>query len=248
MFFKKFILYLGILCGNVIFAQDTKTLLYKGNKSYDRRNYDKASTQFLEAVKKSPKNFDGHYNLANSLYKKKMYKEAEAEYQKAIETANNSVDKAAALYNQGNAMMQSGNTEKAAELYKKALKADPMDENIRKNYEIAKLKQKQQQQKQQQQNNKDQKNDQQNKDQKKGDQDKPNQSPKGKESGGQGDQKKGQGNNGGDQQKNIPQQTKEQKQLEDAILKRSENKERETAQRIINQNANRFPSSNEKNW
>ena len=82
-----------------------------------------------------------------------MYEEAKAEYEKAEKLANTIPDKAAALYNLGNAHMQTNNSEKAAELYKKALKQDPYNESIRKNYEIAMLKEKEKQEKQKQKNN-----------------------------------------------------------------------------------------------
>ena len=48
----------------------------------------------------------------------------------------------ASLYNQGNAMMQQNNHEEAAKYYKEALKLSPADSALRKNYEIAMLKDK----------------------------------------------------------------------------------------------------------
>ena len=78
-----------------------------------------------------------------------------AEYKKAEANAKTKQDKMAAHYNLGNAYMQSGNPAKAAEYYKKALKNDPYNEKVRKNYEIAKLKDKENQQSQQNQNQQD---------------------------------------------------------------------------------------------
>ena len=53
----------------------------------------------------------------------------------------------ASLYNQGNAMMQQNNHEEAAKYYKEALKLSPADSALRKNYEIAMLKDKEKKQK-----------------------------------------------------------------------------------------------------
>ncbi|AKP70091.1 tetratricopeptide tpr_1 repeat-containing protein [Riemerella anatipestifer] len=116
-------------------------LSYKGNREYDSKNYDKASSYFLEAIKKK-QDFGGYYNLGNTLYKREMYSEAKAEYQKALSLAKTKEDKMAALYNLGNAEMKAQNYDKAAEFYKKALQQDPYNESIRKNYNISKLKQK----------------------------------------------------------------------------------------------------------
>ncbi len=61
---------------------------------------------------------------------------------KAAELSKNTNDKMASLYNQGNAMMQQNNHEEAAKYYKEALKLSPADSALRKNYEIAMLKDK----------------------------------------------------------------------------------------------------------
>ena len=74
-----------------------------------------------------------------------MYKEAQAEYQKALKLAKNNQEKSAAFYNLGNAHLQNNNAEKAAESYKKALSLDPGNESIVKNLQIAKKKEKEKQ-------------------------------------------------------------------------------------------------------
>ena len=81
-----------------------------------------------------------------------MYEEAKAEYEKAEKLSTTLPDKSAALYNLGNSYMMQENSKKAAELYKQALKQDPYNESVRKNYEIAMLKEKE---KEQQKNKKD---------------------------------------------------------------------------------------------
>ncbi|MGZ5273230.1 MAG: tetratricopeptide repeat protein, partial [Kaistella sp.] len=179
------------------------------------------------------------------LYKRKMYAEATAEYEKAEKLAATIPDKAAALYNLGNAHMQVENSKKAAELYKQALKQDPYNETIRKNYEIAMLKEKE---KEEEQKNKDNSgggggNDE-NQDKKQGQEkgDTP-QSQAGK-----GQQNKGEGE-GDDPNKNKNNNSgKMPKDLENSILNRVENKERETAKRILNKDSYSMPQSNEKDW
>lgn len=223
------------------FAQESyKTLIYEGNQQFEKGNYEGSSSKFMGAVKQNPKDFAAHYNLGNALYKQKKYDEAKAEYEKASALAQTKADKTAALYNQGNVYMQSENPQKAAELYKQALKYDPYNETVRKNYEIAMLKDKENQQQQKGKNGgggggegKDKSQDQE-------------KDPKGQEQNGvQGNQNQGQDPNETKNQNNgsnIP------KDEQDAILNRIEGRERETARKILNKNSYAMPQSNEKDW
>lgn len=232
---------------NIVFfsAQENyNTLVYKGNQEFDKKNYESSSSKYMEAVKLNEKDFTAHYNLGNSLYKRKMYEEAKAEFEKAEKLSTNISDKTASLYNLGNSYMQTNDSEKAAELYKKALKQDPYNETIRKNYEIAKLKEKEKQQQKNQKNDsegkgdKEQKN--QNPEQNQGDNPQ-NQSGKNQENKGNGE-----GNQPNQSEKDNA--DKMPKEIEDAILNRVENKERETAKRILNKNSYSTPQSNDKDW
>lgn len=233
-----------IFCTVFFSAQKSyNTLVFEGNKEFDKKNYESSSSKYMEAIKMNEKDFSAHYNLGNSLYKRKMFAEATAEFEKAEKLATTIPDKAAALYNLGNTHMQTNNTKKAAELYKQALKQDPYNETIRKNYEIAMLTEKEKQEESKQKNNSGGGggNDE-DKDKNKGDEkgDTPqNQS-------GQGQKNKGEGE--GDDPNKNDNAGKMPKDLENSILNRVENKERETAKRILNKNSYSMPQSNEKDW
>lgn len=235
--------FLCIFCGllSVSGQERYNTLVHKGNKEFDRKNYESASSQYMAALEHNQKDFTAHYNLGNALYKRKMYEEAQAEYEKAEQLAGTLSDKSAALYNLGNTYMQREDSKKAAELYKQALKQDPYNENIRRNYEIAMLREKEKQQQQQDQSGEGGKD--QNKDQKQGNE--PGDNPQQQE--GKGNQNKGEGE-GNDKNQGKSDANKMPKELEDAILNRVENKERETARRILNKNSYSMPESNEKDW
>ncbi|ACU08298.1 BatC [Flavobacteriaceae bacterium 3519-10] len=220
------------------------TLVYEGNKEFDKNNFENSSSKYLSAIKLQDKDFTAHYNLGNALYKSKKYEEAKAEYQKADQLATNLSDKAAALYNLGNTYMQTENSKKAAEHYRQALKQDPYNETIRKNYEIAMLKEKEKEEEKNQKNKGGGGGDAQNKDQNQG-QDKGN-TPQNQN--GSGQKNKGEGE-GDDPNKNKNDNSgKMPKDLENSILNRVENKERETAKRILNKNSYSMPQSNEKDW
>lgn len=234
--------FLLTFCFSVFSAQENyKTLVHKGNAQFDKENYESASAKYMEALQLDSKDFMAHYNLGNALYKQKKYDEAQAEFEKAEDLATTLSDKSAALYNLGNTHMQKQNSKKAAELYKKALKQDPYNETIRKNYEIAMLQEKQKQEEQKNgQSGDDGKNQKQNKGDQKGDQPK-NESGTGQQNKGEGEGKEQNEN------KNSP-NNQMPKDVEKAILDRVGNKERETAQRILNKNSYSMPQSNEKDW
>ena len=242
-------------------AQESfNTLIYKGNRSFDKKNYDNASGTFMEAVKQKDKDFGAHYNLGNSLYKSKKYDEAIAEYKKSQNFTKNPDEKAASFYNEGNAQLQKGDADKAINAYKNALKFDPDNKAILKNLQIVKKKKQEKenkqnnQQQQNNQNNQNQKN-QQNNQSKQGEnnQENKNQNTKSQDNGNQGNQNKGTGNGGNEKQENNQNQNQENKEqlpkdLQKLILQRSANQEKETARKLLNKNGYYSPESNEKDW
>ena len=261
---RKFFVHISLIfLGLVTFkAQESlNTLIFRGNRSFDKQKYGEATSTFSEAVKKNEKDFGAHYNLGNSLYKIKKYDEAIAEYQKAQKNTNNKDEKAASYYNEGNAHLQNGDGEKAVNAYKNALKYDPDNEAILKNLQIAKKKQKQKDNKQNQQNQQQNQQNNQNKNQdnnqnQQGDQNQENKNnnTKNQPNGNIGDQNKGKGNQGAEKQnqKNEPQNpndpNKIPKDLQKLILQRSANQERETAKKLLNKNGYYSPESNTKDW
>lgn len=243
LFFAAFFLAAGFTFFSA--QENYNTLVFKGNQQFDKENYETSSSKYMEAVQLNDKEFMAHYNLGNSLYKRKMFDEAKAEFEKAEKLSANLPDKSSALYNLGNTYMQQENSKKAAELYKQALKQDPYNESIRKNYEIAMLKEKEKEQQKKQKDNSgggdgNEQNKEKNKGQEKGDQP--------KQEAGTGQKNKGDGDGKDPNENKNPDANKMPKDLEDAILNRVGNKERETAKRILNKNSYSLPESNEKDW
>ena len=261
---RKFFVHISLIFLGLVTvkAQESlNTLIFRGNRSFDKQKYGEATSTFSEAVKKNEKDFGAHYNLGNSLYKIKKYDEAIAEYQKAQKNTNNKDEKAASYYNEGNAHLQNGDGEKAVNAYKNALKFDPDNEAILKNLQIAKKKQKQKDNKQNQQNQQQNQQNNQNKNQdnnqnQQGDQNQENKNnnTKNQPNGNIGDQNNGKGNQGAEKQnqKNEPQDpndpNKIPKDLQKLILQRSANQERETAKKLLNKNGYYSPESNTKDW
>lgn len=230
-----------LFCGTWVSAQKSyNALVHEGNRLYEQNKYEAAASSYLEAIKTDSKDYTGYYNLGNALYRSKKYEEAITQYTKASELSQNLPDKAAALHNIGNAYMQLNKPEKAAEFYKQSLKQEPRNEQTRKNYEIAKLKEQENKQKQGGGGEGNKKQDQ----------------------SGQGNEKKdgqqgsgsGPDNEGNDKSGSNPNQNKDNnngalpKGMQDAILNRVSEKERETAKKILNKDSYSMPESNEKDW
>ena len=140
--------------------------------------------------------------------------------------------------------MQKDDYKKSAELYKQALKQDPYNESIRKNYEIAMLKEKEKEQQKNQKNDSGAGGGDQEKDKKQGD----DQGDQAKTTGGTGQKNKGEGDGEDPNENKTSNPNSMPKDVEDAILNRVGNKERETAKRILNKNSYSMPESNEKDW
>ncbi|KQT21632.1 aerotolerance regulator BatC [Chryseobacterium sp. Leaf405] len=241
IFFLSFIF--AFMFSDFLFGQKNyRTLVYEGNEKFNGKDYDGASSKYMEAIKINQKDFTAHYNLGNALYKNKKYEEAKAEFEKAQKLSQTVPDKAAALHNLGNTYMQMNQAEKAADYYKQSLKQNPYSEATRKNFEIAKLKEKENQQKKNQQNKSGKggggKDKQQNDDQK-GDS---------KQDQGQGKQNQGKSPQGNDPEQSPNNEGKIPKDLENQILDKVSEKEKETAKRILNKNSYSMPESNEKDW
>ncbi|MEG0927014.1 tetratricopeptide repeat protein [Chryseobacterium sp.] len=230
---------------NLLFGQENyRTLVHEGNQKFDGKDYDGASSKYMEAIKSNDKDFMAHYNMGNALYKSKKYEDAKAEFEKAQQLSQTIPDKSAALHNLGNTYMQMNQPEKAADYYKKALKQNPYSEATRKNYEIAKLKEKEKEQQKNQQNKSGKGgggNDQNKGEDQKGDKDQ-------KQDQGNGQQNEGKSDQGNNPQKDQNNEGKMPKNLENAILDKINEKEKETARRILNKNSYSMPESNEKDW
>ena len=131
--------------------------------------------------------------------------------------------------------MKLNQPDKAAEYYKQSLKQEPRNEATRKNYEIAKLKDKQNQE-QQNQNKSDGKSGGEQQQGQQGDGKEQNEGPQGS---GKNENSNDDGNN---KDGTLP------KGMQDAILNKVAEKERETARRILNKDSYSVPESNEKDW
>ncbi|MEG2334599.1 tetratricopeptide repeat protein [Chryseobacterium sp.] len=239
-----FLSFLFVVLGqNFVLGQDSyRMLVYEGNKKFKAKDYDGATSKFAESVKEKDDDFAAHYNLGNALYKKEKYEDAKSEFKKAEKLAQSVEDKAAALHNLGNTYMKLEDAEKASETYKSALKQNPYSEHTRKNFEIAMLKLKKDKRDSEQDSSSG----------KSGGGDDKNKGKDGETKDKNQSQGKGQQNNGvgknPEDAKEGNEEGKLSKQDEKRLLEHIGNSEKQTARRILNDNASSMPESNEKDW
>lgn len=145
---------IALACSATCLAQKQERVhLRKGNKLYADSSYVDAEVQFRKALEINPKSTITRYNLGNTLAQQSKAEDALKEYDNAARSAKTKDEKARIYHNAGVVLQKGQQYEKCIEAYKKALKANPADNETRYNLALAQklLKEQQQQQQQQQQ-------------------------------------------------------------------------------------------------
>ena len=212
---------LTLLTASALKAQTTDALIRRGNRFYNKQDYDQSLANYEKALKKSPGNPDAHFNQGDAQYRKNDYEKAAASYDDVLQSKADENTRQGAYYNKGVAMMRQKKLDESIDAWKNALRLNPEDAEARDNLVKALLEKKKQEQ-QQQQNKKDQQD-------KKKDNKKQNQ-----------DQ---------NQQDKTPkqQQSKLTKQQVEQYLKSLEQKEKDVQDKM-NQNKSHSLSQPEKDW
>lgn len=122
-------------------AQSDHGHLRKGDRLYDKKDYQQAENAYLKA-ETDP---SAPYNAGNAAYQQGKYEAAAELFKKAAAIAPDQAAKAAALYNWGNACLWLGKYEEAISAYEKSLRAQPNQPDTKKNLQIAKNKLREQQ-------------------------------------------------------------------------------------------------------
>ena len=254
---NKIIYSIVLLISGFLFSQENDKNLYNGNQSFAQKNYATAEADFrVTESMKSPKKAVAGYNLGNSIYRQNQYGEAQIKYIQALESAKSKTEKHRIYHNLGNTFMMDKNYEAAAEAYKNALRNNPLDEETRYNYALAKKKKKENPPKDNKKDNKggggkdnkpqpkdnEGKNDKGN-DKKDSDKDQQNNKDK------QGDKQQGKGDGEKKEDKNeSPKPIGADKQRIDNILDAVNNAEKKVQDKVNAKKVKARPASNEKDW
>ena len=222
-------------------AQKDRRLNREGVKEYNREEYDKAEISFRKALDLNQKSFAADYNIANSLYKQKKYKDASEKYDSLSKKEPENVKMADIYHNLGNSLLEANQFDKSIEAYKNSLRLRPEDEDTRYNLAYAQAKLKQQQEQRNQNKDSDKKED--NKDDKKKDEQDQKNKP-------EQDQDKDR-NNADDQKKEQDEQQKPNeltKHEAEQILEAIQNQEKEVKEKVDRKKALVGKSTLQKDW
>lgn len=119
-----------------------KTLIRKGNSSYQNNNFQKSELNYRKALALQPKNRVANFNLGNSLYSQQKFQESVESFESCINKNDNKLSRARVYHNIGNAYFKSNQLAEAIKAYENALKLNPNDMDTKYNLALAKKQQK----------------------------------------------------------------------------------------------------------
>lgn len=169
----------SLISGEVVAQKmPERRLVRKGNRQYERGDYDNSIDNYSRALRYDPKSFEAKFNTANVQFRRafadsvqldvKMIEKAEQTLRKlAQDSTRTDIERADVAYNLGNSLFMQQKFKEALTSYRDAMRLNPDDQEAKYNYALTKEMLKQQQQQQQnQQQQQDQNQDNQNQEQK----------------------------------------------------------------------------------
>jgi len=217
---KYIILILIILNGSVLFAQDAKTYIYKGNQLYDQKNFKEAEADYQKAIQQKKMPLESNFNMGDAMYKQKKFDNAAKNFTTIATTTKDPQVKASAYHNLGNSLLESKKYDESIDAYKKALMTNPKDDATRYNLAYAQEMLKKQKDQNKNNQNKNNQNNQNNQNKSKNDKGDPNKNK-------QDQNKQNQNQDPNKQDPGKQDQQKQQQQPKDGISK-------DDAQRMLN--------------
>ncbi len=112
-------------------AQEERRFIRRGNKAYDKQEYDKASENYMKAMDRDENSIDATSNIGSVLYKQESFDAAEQLFAKVAEIETDSLLKAQAYYDYGNTLFKQSRFEEALKAYKESLRLNHTDMNAK---------------------------------------------------------------------------------------------------------------------
>lgn len=111
----------------------------RGNRAYERLDYDRAEERYREAQQLSDTCFEATFNLGDALYKQQRFDEAEKVFAAlAADSTRSALDRAHSYYNLGNSLFQQKKYQEALSAFKRSLRLNPADLETKYNYAYTK--------------------------------------------------------------------------------------------------------------
>ncbi len=145
-----------------------RRIVRRGNRQYERGDYDKSIDSYSRALQYAPNNFEAKFNTGDVQYRmafqdtttvnNQMLGKAENTFRKlSQDSTRTDIERADVVYNLGNTLFAQQKLQEALDCYRNAMRLNPDDKQAKYNYaltkELLKQQQQQQQQDQQQQDN-----------------------------------------------------------------------------------------------
>jgi len=221
--------------------KDSNNLTLDGNVEFADKNLIEAEKFYRKSISKDSLNIKASYNLANSFYRSELKQEAINQYKSSIEKTKSKETRHKSFHNLGNIYMQNEDYQNAVNSFKNALLNNPIDDETRYNYALAKelLKNEQKDNKKDDNDKKDDKDKKKDKDKDKKD-DQKEKKDKQKEK-----DKKDDKNN---DKKEKPKPNKISPEQLKNLLKAMDNQEKKVQQKINKKKIKGSPVKNKKDW
>ena len=130
-----------------------RRLVRKGNKQYERGDFDTSLDNYARALQNDPNCFEAKFNTANGQFRKELIDKSEQTLRKlAQDSTRTDIERSEVAYNLGNTLFVQQRWEEALDCYRNAMRLNPDDKEAKFNYALTKELLKQQQNQQQQQN------------------------------------------------------------------------------------------------
>ena len=139
-------------------TEASTNLIVEGNELHNQKEFIEAETKYRKSISLSPNQSDAFHNLGNTNYRIADYNAASQRFFQTQKNATSKDEKHSAFHNMGNVYMKQKDYPQAVEAYKNALRNNPLDDETRYNYALAKeLLEKENQNQQNKEDQKDQK-------------------------------------------------------------------------------------------
>lgn len=139
---RKFIyivVFISLFCEVSAQELPERGLVRKGNRAFNKGNYERSAERYGDALKQSPTSFEAGYNLSNALYKAERYEKSEELFNKMVtDTLQMDSLRAVTHYNLGNSQFKQEKYKEALESYKNSLRLNPSDMEAKYNYAYTK--------------------------------------------------------------------------------------------------------------
>lgn len=111
----------------------------KGNRQYDKMNYDRAIGFYGSALAADSTSFEAAYDMGNALFRAERFEGAEQMLMRiAADTTRSDEERADVFYNLGDIQFSQQNLKGALECFKNALRLNPSDMEAKYNYAYTK--------------------------------------------------------------------------------------------------------------